>query len=175
LEVLVLRKRAILLAGLLAWIIPVAQAQAPGQPVKGQSSEEEKKIAGQLDLATASLLHNHLEVLCDKASLEVSYGGPLGRKLKARGLRFRPESIGGASSWHVHETNGLGVPQLSILFTIAVSLEKAPDTLASCKVNGKQLFLRVSYPGKDATLDSKPGGGKLSIRELVQLLDGKEF
>jgi hypothetical protein len=77
------------------------------------------------------------------------------------------------TSWHVMSTpRSTGGPG-NVLFMIGVSTKKQSDSIATCKVNGKQLHIRVYELDKNYTLDSKLPRGK-TIRELLKGLDDKD-
>jgi hypothetical protein len=140
----------------------------------GNNKPEESvtKEAQQLDLFTANRFHDRLEAITKEAFLSVSYGGRLGSILRPVGLRPN-RSEEADLTWTICEYSEKEELH-PILFHIHVSLKKLPETVAICNVNKKKLYLRVSFPSDETTLDTKVGKERkdLTIRKLITLLEG---
>ncbi len=138
-----------------------------------RSTDESKKIARDLDLLTASLMHDRLRVICKNAPLAVSYDGPLHRTMRPGGLQVIEGDIDGINRWNVAEVDLFGKSSILILFSIEITLIKMPDTIATCSVNQRQFYVRASRFAKGYTLESKVPGRTITIRELLNLLHDK--
>jgi hypothetical protein len=117
-----------------------------------------------LDLFTVTAFHKQLyKAICSDSHLHVWYRGPL-----ARG-RGNPIANGGIHptennprfflTWAVTESERQIGP---LVFQLSVSLEKHPDTVASCVVNKRKLYVARGQLGR-------PGGGARAAANTDEL------
>jgi hypothetical protein len=146
--------------------------QSPAQSIEAEkATRKAKQTARALDLYTANLFHKRLSVFSDDAFVAVVYEGALAHPRQPAGAKLL-ETADYQLRWAVTEIDEHGSNLGRILFHIEVSLKKQPSTIATCRFNGKKLYLQVTGLPEKWTVDTQlPGADKGgSIRRLLARL-----
>src|SRR4051812_27799278 len=105
------------------WLVLVGTTPSADEPTVEASR--------QFDLYTTNRFHERLNTVCQKFDLVALYIGPLGQPRQSAGARRRDVLPELDVKWYVIEAER---PFRPVLFSIHVSAQQRPDTLATCEV-----------------------------------------
>jgi hypothetical protein len=145
-------------------------AKPPTDPFTGGTNDPElmklkREAERKISIRQANLFHREFMSRCvDDLPLDVGfwYQGPLFTGSSRTGLRVlgEPACI---LEWVVHRN--------VVLFSLWISTVRTSQTVSKCKIEGKNIFVNVSFVDEFRSLDEAfPELGGRSIREVVSRL-----
>lgn len=135
-------------------------------PEESQLVNDQMAAAREVSVLQANIIHARfldrcLEPLPEGVAL--GYGGMLCREGSRTGQRI-VGSFGSPVEWDVHKNIAV--------FSFWVSTRRTKDTLATCSIEGKDIFVNVSFVDENRSVDAKlPELGGRSVREVVSAIE----
>ena len=140
----------------------VAELTAEEAQLIAQREADSRRIT----ILEANLIHARFIDRCMErlpTGVALEYSGALGTENGGTGLRI----IGGVGcplEWAVHKN--------VVIFSFWISTRRMKETLAKCSIEGKDIFLNVSFVDEARSVDAKLAelGGR-SVREVVSAIE----